>query len=175
MTPDERYLEEVSDYEAQHAYEQHIEQQARNAVWDAYMQRVAEARGATAIVNFKLEVGGELVEVPLLPPEAEKAAAEDLLQREGEPDVQGDEDGAEFVWDADPLEALARVRPRLVGAVLGAHRAPALKRACRPQRRARARRFRRVVRRTVRTTSSRGDPDDPEPGGAGPVTPRAAR
>jgi hypothetical protein len=46
---------------------------------------------------------------------------------------------------------------------------------CRPLTRARSSRARRPVRRTARTTSSRGDPDDPEPGGAGPLTPRAAR
>lgn len=149
-------------------YAEVLEDEARRAVWEAWAHQVAEAQGASSHNLFHLfwDVDGELVtsDIPALPPDAEKAAAEELLLCDGEPDVQGDEDGPEFVWKTNPFDALARVRPRLAASIrpspvalrhlvpLTCRRTGTRVRAPRP------------VRRT-RTASSRGDPDDPEPAG----------
>jgi hypothetical protein len=161
-------LTTADDVAADEAYNALLANEARSAIWHAWVEHVAEAKGACSYNGFHLfrEVDGELViigDIPPLPPDAEKAAAEELLC-DGEPDVQGDEDGPELVWKTDPVEALARVRPRLIGSLRPARRI--IKRpvrdARRPQRAARTRRPSRVGR-VARTASSRGDPDDPEP------------
>jgi hypothetical protein len=101
------------------------------------------------------ELTGEAPLEASLPEDAERAAAE-LLAADW--DVVGDEDGASLVWKIDPLEALARVRPRLVGAARPVRQVVCPARASRPQVRARTPRTRR--RRTLATR--RGPPREPD-------------
>jgi hypothetical protein len=103
-------------------------------------------------------------------PESVVQAAAEVLAENSDIVVDGcDDDGnpesGSFVWKMTPLEALARVRPRLVGAVRpNLHAARCRPRdARRPQRSARTRRTRRVTR--TASSPTRDGPDDPEPAG----------
>jgi hypothetical protein len=158
-----RGVDEVADSDATEAYDQFLEDEARKAVWHAWFDRVREEGGASSNngLDFFTEVDGQLIAIPPLPPDAESAAAEELL-RDGEPDVQGDEDGPVFVWKTDPLEALARVRPRLAASIRPVAITLNLARPV-PRASAQIARAPRTHRRVARTASSRGDPDDPEP------------
>jgi hypothetical protein len=95
--------------------------------------------------------------------DAVQSAAEVLVEGW---DVVGDEDGGpELIWKIEPLEALARVRPRIAASIRPS--AIVAARTCLPRTKARTSRSRRSRRRVRTARTSRGSPDDDEPGEPG--------
>src|SRR4051794_10228289 len=94
----ERGLDGFSGAQADAGFDAFMEAEARAAIWHDWIER-ARDHGAhfdhDRIAFWTTDSEGDSVPVPILPPDAEMAAAEELL-RDGEPDVEGDEDGPVF-------------------------------------------------------------------------------